>query len=59
MRSTEDSLLTAGDIGEQLAASQRRLAAQSKALTELTERYSDSTGQFLNRLKTILVTSGA
>ena len=57
MRRSDDSLLTAVDIGEQLAASQRRLASQSKALTELTERYADSTGQFLNRLQRILVTS--
>jgi PAS domain S-box-containing protein len=57
MRRSDDSLMTTVDAGEQLAASQRRLAAQSKALTELTERYADSTGQFLNRLKTILVTS--
>ena len=54
----EPSILTAfNDIGEQLAASERRLTAQSNALTELTERHADSTGQFLNRLKMILVTS--
>src|SRR5215212_9383587 len=57
MRRSDDSLVTTIDVGEQLAASERRLAAQSKALTELTERYADSTGQVLNRLKTILVTS--
>ncbi len=54
----EPAILTAfNDIGEQLAASERRLTAQSNALTELTERHADSTGQFLNRLRTILVTS--
>jgi PAS domain S-box-containing protein len=45
------------DAGEQLAASERRLAAQSNALTELTERHADSTGDFGVRLRTILVTA--
>src|SRR5689334_16824815 len=44
-------------LQDQLAASERRLAAQSNALTELTERHADSTGDFLTRLKTILETA--
>src|SRR3954467_5099256 len=44
-------------LGEQLAASGRRLTAQSSALTELTERQADSTGQFDGRLRDILVTA--
>ena len=44
-------------LQDQLAASERRLAAQSAALTELTERHADSTGDFLARLKTILETA--
>jgi PAS domain S-box-containing protein len=54
----EPAILTVfNDIGEQLAASERRLVQQSNALTELTERHADSTGDFGTRLKTILVTA--
>ena len=56
-RSGACSTTAYNDIGEQLAASERRLAAQSNALTELTERHADSTGRFFSRLQTILVTS--
>src|SRR5689334_7754056 len=54
----EPAILTAfNDIGEQLAASERRLAAQSNALTALTARHAESGGDFTTRLRTILVTA--
>ena len=52
----EPAVLTAfNEVEEQLAASDRRLAAQSQALTALTERQADSSGQFDTRLRDILV----
>ncbi len=46
-----DSSRTAADS---LAASERRLVAQSDALTELTARYTNPGEQFVDRLKSIL-----
>jgi PAS domain S-box-containing protein len=42
-----------------LEASKRRLAAQSRALTELTARHADPTGRFDDRLRTILEAAAA
>jgi PAS domain S-box-containing protein len=54
----EAAVLTSfNDIGEQLAASERRLAAQSDTLTELTQRQADTTGRFEERLREILATA--
>jgi len=54
----EAAVLTAfNEVEEQLAASDRRLAAQSNALKELTERQADTTGRFEGRLQEILVTA--
>jgi PAS domain S-box-containing protein len=60
----EPAVLTVfNDISDQVAAeealkaSERRLKAQSTALTELTAQYANPAGRFDDRLRTILVTS--
>jgi PAS domain S-box-containing protein len=54
----EPAVLTAfNEVEEQLAASDRRLAAQSNALKDLTERQADTTGRFEGRLQEILATA--
>jgi hypothetical protein len=42
---------------DSLAASERRLVAQSDALTELTARYTSPTEHFQDRLRSILAIS--
>ena len=56
--SGQQAVLTAfNDIGEQLAASERRLAAQSAALTEMTARQAEANAPFNERVRDILVTA--
>jgi len=54
----DPAVLTAfNEVEEQLAASDRRLTAQSNALKDLTERQADSTTRFEGRLQEILATA--
>jgi len=54
----EPAVLTAfNEVEEQLAASDRRLTAQSNALKELTERQADTAARFEERLQEILATA--
>ena len=54
----EAAIITAfNSVSEQLAASERRLVAQSNALMELTARQADASREFDDRLRDILVTS--